>query len=136
MPKLCFSLTVRSVILCYEPVPLVVEAASLSVLQVEKVKNLATAQNFARTRRLRQSLSRWKHGHIALLLENSNKMLLAVQFMAGQTSGEMMFYIQQGRGKMRGAHEARRGKMATQHAGHCLADLHGFIELMQNHHCA
>ena len=81
-----------AMILYYEPVRL--GAASLFALQVEKVKKLVAAQDFARTRLLRQSLSGWKHGHTALLQENSNKMLLAVQFMTRQTLGKMIVYIQ------------------------------------------
>jgi len=98
--------------LCYEPV--LIEATSLSALQVEKVKKLVAAQEFVRTQLLRQSLSRWKHGHTALLQEISNKMLLAVQFMAGQNLGEMMFYIH-GIGTVRGAHKTRGGRVTAQH---------------------
>ena len=116
--------------LCYEPV--LIEGTSLSTLQVEKVKKLVAAQDFVRTQLLRQSLSRWKHGHTALLQEISNKMLLAVQFMTVQTLGEMMFYIQQGIGTMRGAHETRGGRMTAQHVDRpswkCM--------LIQYHHCA
>ena len=84
----------------------------LSYLQAQKAEKLMMAMDHARACILKKSFRGWEKWHATSLNDNSNKMLLALQFMTGQRLGEAG-PCQQNRLYRYVPHDAERDKTAA-----------------------
>ena len=67
---------------------MITDVNSLHALQAQKAQKRLFAREHANTRLLKHSFHNWKQCHANVLKDHSDKMVLALQFLTGQSLGE------------------------------------------------